>query len=93
MPSVRKLAEGEVYQQQAGERLLQLENTGDVPLYVGIRNGQYMIAAPSDVMPEPTYVLTEEQWVRLQQQLQSQAVYKGWIASGLLALVEVVPPP
>jgi hypothetical protein len=96
MPLVRNIAEGGVYQPAAGERLLQWQNTAQVPLYLGIRKGEYMIAATADG-PQVTYVLTEEQYVRLQQQLASQAAYKNWIASGLLTLVEVdelpVPPP
>jgi|SRR3954463_9143626 hypothetical protein len=92
MPLVRNIAEGGTYQPAAGERLLQLPNTGDVPLYIGIRNGEYMISA---AVGEPlvTYVLTETQWVRLQQQLQLQATYKKWVASGLLTLVEVPELP
>lgn len=97
MPLVRKVPEGEAYQPQAGERLLQLVNTGDTPLSIGIRRGEYMIATAAGDTEQPTYVLTEEQWVRLQQQLQMQATYKNWLATGLLTLREVpeviVPPP
>jgi hypothetical protein len=96
MPLVRNIAEGGTYQPAAGERLLQLQNNAAVPLYIGIKKGEYMIAATAD-NPQATYVLTEEQWVRLQQQIASQVTYKNWISSGLLALVEVaelpVPPP
>lgn len=92
MPIVRNIAEGTGYQPAPGERLLQLVNTGEVPLYLGIRNGDYMIAAPSGE-PQVTYVLVEEQWVRLQQQLKLQITYKNWIASGLLTLTEVAELP
>ncbi len=99
MGQVRFIAPGDPYTVQPGERLMQLENTGDVPLYVGIRNGEYMIAAAAGD-PVVTYVLTQEQYVRLQQQLQLQPTYKSWIASGLLTLTELqevpvteTPPP
>src|SRR3954469_21536790 len=96
MPLVRNIAEDGVYQPAGGERLLQLQNNATVPLYIGIKKGEYMIAATADG-PQVTYVLTEEQWVRMQQQLASQITYKNWIANGLLALVEVselpVPEP
>lgn len=112
MPLVRTVAEGEEYQPAAGERLLQLQNTGDVPLYLGIRNGEYLVAAvvaaetqalpgkPPKPTADTTYILTTEQYVRLQQQLALQTTYKNWIASGLLTIVEVAsvspsssPPP
>lgn len=98
MPMVRNIAEGGTYIPQPGERLLQLNNTGETPLYIGIRKGEYMIAASAGA-PLVTYVLTEEQWVRLQQQMQLQPAYKSWVASGLLTLVELdelpeaEPPP
>jgi hypothetical protein len=90
---IRNIAEGGTYVPTAGEHLLQLVNAGDVPLYVGIRKGEYMIA-PAAGAPQFTYVLTEEQWVRLQQQM-ATATYKSWVASGLLTLSELselVPP-
>jgi hypothetical protein len=97
MPLLRNFAEGEAYAPLQGERLLQLQNTGLVPLYLGIRKGEFMIAATAE-NPQVTYLLTEEQFVRLQQQIAAQAAYKNWIASGLLTLVEVpqlpaAPPP
>lgn len=98
MPRVRTVAEGEAYKPAAGEHLLQLQSTAEVPLYVGIKKGEYMIAATDDP-PQVTYLLTEEQWVRLQQQVASQLAYKNWIAGGILVLVEVAelpvpePPP
>lgn len=93
MAQVRSIAEGP-YQPAADERLLQLANTGEVPLYIGIRNGEYMIAAAAGE-PQVVYVLTETQWVRTQQQMQLQPTYKKWVASGLLTLTELdsVPAP
>jgi|SRR3954463_16212334 hypothetical protein len=95
MSQVRNIADGDPYEPQPGEHLLQLANTGDVPLYLGIRRGEFMLAAAAGE-PVRTYILTEEQYVRLQQQLAMQAAYKEWLASGLLTLVDptvVVPPP
>lgn len=94
MPIVRNIAEGVGYQPAPGERLLQLVNAGETQLYIGIRNGDYMIAAPAGEA-QVTYVLVQEQWVRLQQQLKLQITYKNWIAAGLLTLVEVdeLPEP
>lgn len=94
MSQVRNIADGDPYEPQPGEHLLQLANTGDVPLYIGIRRGEFMLAAPVGD-PVRTYILTEEQYVRLQQQMQLQAAYKDWVTSGLLTLVDptVVPDP
>lgn len=92
MGQVRFLTEGP-YTPAPGEHLLQLQNTGDVPLYIGIRNGEYMIAPPAGASSTTTYVLTQEQRVRLQQQIQLQATYREWIASGLLTLAEVADLP
>src|SRR5262245_20075255 len=96
MPQVRFIAIGP-YLPGPGERLLLLQNSGDrTPLYIGIRNGEYMIAQPMGTS-QPTYVLTEEQWVRMQQQLAAQPAYVSWVQSGLLTLVEQAsvpePPP
>lgn len=103
MGQVRFIAPGEPYEVQPGERLLQLANTGETPLFIGIRNGEYMIAAPASepgvtAPPVPpttlaTYVLTQEQYVRLQQQIQLQPTYRAWIASGLLTLTELQEVP
>jgi len=92
MPLVRHFAEGESYELQPGEVLLQLGNTADVPLYIGIRKGEFLIAQPADE-PQLTYVLTEEQHVRLQQQLKLQVTYKGWLKTGLLTITDVTVPP
>lgn len=95
MPMVRNIAAGGTYVPAPGEHLLQLQNAGDVPLYIGIRKGEYLMAfAPG--APQVTYVLTEEQWVRMQQQMQLMATYKSWVSSGLLTLTEIpelAPPP
>lgn len=92
MPLVRNFADGETYELLPGERALQLTSTAEVPLYVGIRKGEFMYARPA-AEPLVTYVLTEEQYVRLQQQIKSQLTYKNWIRDGLLVLTEVEPPP
>lgn len=95
MPSVRYIPEGEAYQPAAGEHLLQLQNAGSVPLYIGILKGEYMVATTGT--QAGAFLLDNEQWVRLQQQLKRQATYKSWVSSGLLTLVEVpelpVPTP
>lgn len=93
MPLVRNIDKGP-YEPAVGERLLQLRNTAEVPLYLGIRKGEYMIAAAPDG-PQVTYILTDEQYVRMQQQLALQTTYKNWIASGILTIVEVddLPAP
>jgi len=93
MPLVRNYATGEVYELLPGEYALQLASTADVPLYVGIRKGEFLLARPAD---GPTYVLTEEQYVRLQQQLKTQVTYKNWVKDGLLVITDVTtpePPP
>lgn len=83
MPLVRNIADTTGYERQPGEVLLDFTNTGDVPLYVGIRKGEYMVAAPASA-PQVTYILTNEQCVRLQQQGQISSAYREWVASGLL---------
>lgn len=92
MPMLRSIAAGDTYQPAAGEHLLRLQNTADVPLYIGIRKDEYMIAAIA-TDPQVTYVLTEEQWVRLQQRLRATPIYQNWIARGILTLTEVTELP
>lgn len=92
MPLVRNMLPTDTYQPKAGEHLLRLANSGDVPLYIGIRNGEYMLAQPPSE-PQPVYVLTKEQYVRMQQQFQLQTAYKNWVTSGLLTLVEITQLP
>lgn len=91
MPLVRNYAEGESFELLPGERALQLTSSADVPLYVGIRKGEFMLARPV-AEPPPTYVLTEEQYVRLEQQVRLQVTYKSWLKDGLLVITEVMPP-
>lgn len=92
MPLVKHYAEGETYELQPGEHLLQLQSTAEVPLHVGIRKGEYMIAYPA-AEPMVTYVLTDEQAVRLQQQVQTQVTYRNWLKDGILTVVDMTEPP
>jgi len=90
MPSIRHLAEGApTYEPKPGERLLRLETTATVPLLVGIRRGEYLLAEPAGGR---TYVLTEEQHVRLQQQLAAQPTYQAWLRDGLLTITDLTTP-
>lgn len=86
MPMVRNIADAAGYVRQPGEVLLDWTNTGEVPLCIGIRRGEYMIAAPAGA-EQVTYILTHEQCVRLQQQGQISSAYRDWVASGLLTFV------
>jgi len=92
VPHVRHLAaDAPTYEPKPGERVLRLETAAEVPqLFVGIGRGEYLLAAPTG----STYVLTEEQYVRLQQQLAAQATYQAWQRDGLLTITDAatVPP-
>jgi hypothetical protein len=86
---VRNIPAGEAYEPLPGEQLLQL-TAAEAQLYVGIRKGEYMLAQPE---PAVTYVLTQEQSVRLRQQLKLQPTYQSWVKTGLLTITDVTVPP
>ena len=90
MPLLPKLADGATPPE--GSTVVQLSNTTDRMLSVGIRNGEYMVFEPL-LDPPVAYLLNADQAARYQFQLTYQPIYQQWFASGYLVAYVAPPPP
>lgn len=90
MPLLPTLAEGATPPE--GSTVVQLSNTTDRMLSVGILKGEYMTFGPG-AAPPAAYVLNADQAGRYKFQLTYQPIYQQWFTAGYLVPYTPPPPP
>jgi len=90
MPLLPTLTDGET--PPDGSTLVQLSNTTDRMLSIGILKGDYMVFQPA-TDPPAAYVLNADQAARYTFQLTYQPIYQAWFDAGYLVAYVAPPPP